>query len=261
MLENIATLMVPPASAMPEGQWLRQTVKASDAPLLLDLHNLHANAVNLGGALASEPRAILMDLPLEHVGTVHIAGGRWLAAGQNFLGEPRWLDDHLHPVPDAVFALLEELAAFTLQPLTVVLERDGAYPAMEGLLSELDMARAAMRRGRERRRQISAGTTEESIDDSSTSSLELEALLARVYTDEVARVAFLASPEEFSRRHGLNRKDAVGLAAIDRVGLTMAAQSFARKRELKAVAHNRHTWIGGALRMLKREPHNTARLL
>jgi uncharacterized protein (UPF0276 family) len=54
------------------------------------------------------------------------------------------LDDHLHTVPDEVYALLKALAARVSRPLTVILERDGAYPPMEDLLSELDRARAAL---------------------------------------------------------------------------------------------------------------------
>ena len=66
--------------------------------------------------------------------TVHLAGGRrWRG---------RVLDDHLHPVPDAVFALLEELAARAPGPLDVIIERDGSFPPFAELLAELDRARA-----------------------------------------------------------------------------------------------------------------------
>lgn len=47
MVENIATLIDPPASTMSEVEWLSKVVTASGAPLLLDLHNLYANAVKL----------------------------------------------------------------------------------------------------------------------------------------------------------------------------------------------------------------------
>ena len=83
----------------------------ANAPLLLDLDNLYANAVNFGGDPASAAIEALSRLPVDHMGAVHIAGGRWLAAGNGCRDEKRWLDDHLHPVPDAVFSMLEELAA------------------------------------------------------------------------------------------------------------------------------------------------------
>jgi Protein of unknown function (DUF692) len=51
-------------------------VMAANAPLLLDLHNLYANAVNFRGDPASAAIEALSRLPLDHGGTVHIAGGR-----------------------------------------------------------------------------------------------------------------------------------------------------------------------------------------
>lgn len=137
-MENVATLVAPPCSTMEEADWLRAVFAASDAPMLLDLHNLYANATNAG----ADPADWLDRLPLERVAVVHIAGGRWTR-------EPRrWLDDHLHATPPAVFDLLARLAARARQPLTVVLERDGAYPPFEELLAELRLARAALATGR-----------------------------------------------------------------------------------------------------------------
>jgi len=138
LLENVATLIDPPGSDQDEPGWIAEVVEALDVDLLLDLHNLHANAVNFG----FDARAALARLPLHRVAVVHLAGGR-------FIG--RLLDDHRHDVPDAVFDLLAELAASTSRPLTVVLERDGNYPPIEHLLDELDRARATLAHGRARR--------------------------------------------------------------------------------------------------------------
>ena len=138
-LENIATLMTPPASELDEAGWLNQQLAACRAPMLLDLHNLYCNAINFG----TDPTQELMRLPLTRVGLVHIAGGSRLAEG-------RLLDDHLHAVPDPIYGLLEEVAARASQPLDVVLERDGRYPPFPDLLAELDLARAALARGRAR---------------------------------------------------------------------------------------------------------------
>jgi uncharacterized protein len=44
--------------------------------------------------------------------------------------------------------LLETLGRLAPQPLTVILERDGAYPPIGALLDELDTARAALAAGR-----------------------------------------------------------------------------------------------------------------
>ncbi len=142
LMENIATLVAPPASTLDEAEWLAQIIHGAQVPLLLDLHNLYANAVNVG----REPEAMLLRLPLATVGAVHLSGGHWVdqpdGAGR------RLLDDHLHDVPPAVFDLLTVLARHAPQPLTVIVERDGNYPSFEHVLGQLELARAALRAGR-----------------------------------------------------------------------------------------------------------------
>jgi len=143
LLENVATLIDPPGSDRDEISWIRQTCRAADVGLLLDLHNLHANAVNFG----FDALATLDGLPLDRVVGVHLAGGRWISWGEH----RRLLDDHLHDVPDAVFHLLEAVGTRAPRPMTVGLERDGAFPPMEHLLAELARARHALAVGRARR--------------------------------------------------------------------------------------------------------------
>ena len=140
-VENIATLALPPGSTMDEAEWLGAVIRGSGAGLLLDLHNLYANAVN-GGA---DPFATLRRLPLDRVAQVHLGGGDWIEGPG---GAKRLLDDHLHDVPAPVFALLGELGRLTRHSLTVVIERDGAYPPMAQMLDELDRARGALALGR-----------------------------------------------------------------------------------------------------------------
>jgi hypothetical protein len=60
----------------------------------------------------------------------------------------------------------------------------------------------------------------------------IEAFLARLYTDAAARERFLADPEAEARRAGLAEDDVRRLAAVDRVGLALAGDSFAAKRAL-----------------------------
>lgn len=141
IMENIATLIDPPGSNLDEASWLSAVLQASPGKLLLDLHNVYANAVNFG----FDAIAFLDRIPLDHIGAIHLAGGKWIPDGGS---GRRLLDDHLHDVPDPVYALLEYVAAKTGNPLTVVLERDGNYPPMLHLLGQLDRARAAVKRGR-----------------------------------------------------------------------------------------------------------------
>jgi uncharacterized protein len=141
LLENVATLVAPPASSMGEGEWTALILGEADTGLLLDLHNLYANAVNFG----EEPLALLRRFPLARVKAVHLAGGAWIDGPG---GARRLLDDHRHDVPAEVLALLRALGAAAPQPLTVILERDGRYPPMAQLLAELEAARAALAEGR-----------------------------------------------------------------------------------------------------------------
>ncbi len=141
-LENIATLIDPPHSTMSEAAWVAEVSAAADAPLLLDLHNLYANAVNFG----RDPFDCLRSFPLQKVQVVHISGGVWIEFEAR-----RLLDDHLHDVPDVVFSMLAWLAQQCPQPLTVILERDGRYPEFKQLLRQLDRAREALASGRARR--------------------------------------------------------------------------------------------------------------
>jgi uncharacterized protein (UPF0276 family) len=52
------------------------------------------------------------------------------------------------PVADQVFELLTLVGTLAPQPLTVVLERDGAFPLFPELLDELARARDALNAGR-----------------------------------------------------------------------------------------------------------------
>jgi len=149
LLENIATLIDPPGSDRDEATFVNDVADTADAELLLDLHNLHANATNFG----FDALAVLDALPVHRIRAVHLAGGRWITASS---GQRRLLDDHLHDVPARVFALLEALGARSPRPLTVVIERDGSYPATAFLLEELDRARCALARGRARRGDVCA---------------------------------------------------------------------------------------------------------
>lgn len=142
LMENIASLIAPPASTMDEAAWLTAIIDGARVPLLLDLHNLYANAVNFG----LDPAELLLRLPLMSVGAVHLSGGHWIDA-PNGAGR-RLLDDHLHDVPPAVFDLLTLLARHAPQPLTVIVERDGNYPSFDHVLDQLQLARAALRLGR-----------------------------------------------------------------------------------------------------------------
>ena len=62
------------------------------------------------------------------------------------------------------------------------------------------------------------------------SSPRLEAFLAQLYVDADARRRFLADPRSVARNAGLDDGEADAVVRIDRVGLELAARSFAAKR-------------------------------
>lgn len=131
-LENIAWTVPWPDDEMDEATFYQEVVAATGCPLLLDLGNLHANALNEG----LDPAAVLDAFPLEHVAMAHIAGGDWLEtpAGRFFL------DTHAHPVMPAIDALLARLVA-RRGAVPVVLERDANFPPFDALAQEIVRAR------------------------------------------------------------------------------------------------------------------------
>lgn len=66
------------------------------------------------------------------------------------------------------------------------------------------------------------------------SSPALETYLARLYTDDALRAAFLLAPRAQALLHGLSPQEAEAMAAMDHVGLQMAAASYRAKRAGRA---------------------------
>ncbi len=235
-LENVASLVEPPGAEFDEAEGLSVVPAAAETDLLLDLHNLHANATNF----AFDPCVVLDALPWSRIGRIHLAGGSWIESADG----RRLLDDHRHEVPDAVLTLLEESAVRAVRPIAVVLEQDGDFPAFERLLARLDDARAAAARGRSRRsaRTGVSGMPTVSATGIAVASRGPDAVsssgnassrapdspqlvgLASLYLDADVRARFLADPAREGARLGL------GPGPFDLVGIAFAARSFASKR-------------------------------
>jgi hypothetical protein len=247
-VENVATLIAPPASSMDEAEWIASILSTCDSDLLLDLHNLHCNASNFG----FDASAFLDRIPAERIAVVHLAGGRPVAldacavprAPRADEKRRRLLDDHLHDVPEPVYALLADVAARAPRALTVLLERDGAYPPIDHLLGELDRARAALAQGRRRARAAhpGRGTRDDARGDPPaglSTSPRLEAFLAGILVREEARLDFLCRPDDALAAAGLDARERRALQDIDRAGLVLAAASFAAKRRRRMVKKKR----------------------
>lgn len=133
-LENIATLFEWPAPVLTEAEFLAGLLSRTSALLLLDVANLHANALNHG----TDAAAVLAAVPRERLAYVHVAGGVRRGA--------LYHDTHAHPVPKGPLALLEALTA-RLGPVPALLERDDHFPPPEELSAELRAIEAAVARG------------------------------------------------------------------------------------------------------------------
>ena len=216
LLENVASLIEPPLSTFDETSWLHAVLDATGCNLLLDLHNVHANAANFG----FDAEELVRSLPPERIGAVHLAGGRRIERG-------RILDDHLHGVPDEVFALLAQVSAGDAM---VILERDGNYPPIEELLAELKRARFGVRQPLSFAAVPGPNIQKQLRLPHSKSSVEL---LAVLYTDAASRERFLANPEGFAHDAGFSEDEAREFARIDKDDLMLAARGFEKKRAAK----------------------------
>lgn len=123
-LEPIAAVFDWADAELTEGQFLTEILDRTGALLLLDVANVHANAVNRG----EDPAALFGQLPLDRIAYVHMAGG---SEGPD--GDGIYHDTHTDPIPPAVLDLLAALTQLA-QPPAVMLERDGAYPPAAELL-------------------------------------------------------------------------------------------------------------------------------
>jgi uncharacterized protein (UPF0276 family) len=141
-LENVASLFEWPGPELSEAEFLVGVLERTGASLLLDVANLHANALNHG-----TEGAVLEAVPRERLAYVHVAGG--VRRGGLYH------DTHAHPVPQGPLELLEALAA-RLGPVPALLEWDDRFPPPHVLAAELEGVREALAQGEARWREARA---------------------------------------------------------------------------------------------------------
>jgi uncharacterized protein (UPF0276 family) len=128
ILENITTMVSLPGAEMSEAEFLTEVLKQTDCGLLLDVTNLHTNAVNHG----YDAMQFLERIPLERVVQLHFAGGHQY--------QDRLIDSHSQPAPPEVWHLLE--CVLQRAPVCgVILERDENLPPFREMLAEVTRAR------------------------------------------------------------------------------------------------------------------------
>ncbi|MCX4239923.1 multinuclear nonheme iron-dependent oxidase [Paraliomyxa miuraensis] len=119
-LENLA-LALAEADVHAQGPLLAEVLDAVDGYLVLDLHNLHCQAINFG----IDARALLLAQPLSRVRCIHVSGGSWSEPSVGGRARRFRRDTHDHDVPAAVHELLHQALPHCPRLELVVLERIG----------------------------------------------------------------------------------------------------------------------------------------
>lgn len=96
-VETGVNYLRPRPDEMPDGAFVAAVVETANCGLLLDLHNIFANALN--GRQSVE--AFLAQLPLDRIWEIHLAGG--------FDMEGFWLDAHSGAIPNPLFELASQV--------------------------------------------------------------------------------------------------------------------------------------------------------
>jgi hypothetical protein len=116
---------------MDEVEFINRICANSDCGLLLDLTNLHCNAVNLG----YDPYKFIERLQVDRVVQVHLAGGEW--------HEGLLIDSHSQEVPEEVWDLLRFLVR-RADVKGILIERDSNLVPFESLLKDVTNARSIL---------------------------------------------------------------------------------------------------------------------
>ncbi|HXZ48601.1 MAG TPA: DUF692 domain-containing protein [Usitatibacter sp.] len=131
LIENVSSYLEVPASEMPEWEFLAAVARRSGCGILLDVNNVHVNAVNHG----FDARAYLAAIEPAAVAEFHLAGHE--------TGEVGLVDTHATPVAPEVWSLYEEAVA-RIGPRPTLVERDADIPALDVLLAEAARAGAIL---------------------------------------------------------------------------------------------------------------------
>ena len=120
-VETGVNYLRPRPDELPDGDFVSQVVERASCGLLLDLHNVFANALN-GRQPLDE---YLEQLPLERVWEVHLAGGMEL--------DGFWLDAHSGAIPDPLYAIAERLIPRLVNLKAIIFEIFPSFVPAVGL--------------------------------------------------------------------------------------------------------------------------------
>lgn len=131
LVENVSSYVALPDCAMSEGEFVAEVARRAGCGVLLDVNNIHVNAVNHG----LDAARFLDAIAPESVGEIHLAG--YTRSGSLLV------DTHGAPVSPEVWQLYAEALART-GPRPTLIEWDTDIPALEVLLDEVRRARAVL---------------------------------------------------------------------------------------------------------------------
>jgi uncharacterized protein (UPF0276 family) len=138
LVENVSQYVRYSHSTLDEGEFLAALVAESGCGLLLDVNNLHVNAVNVG----TDPLAAIERLPPGAVGELHVAGHLRKEIG----GRTLLIDDHGSRVSEEVWSLYRA-AVRRCGPVPTVVEWDTDVPPLDVLLAEAALADRVLEAG------------------------------------------------------------------------------------------------------------------
>lgn len=139
LLENNVFFVDMPGDEMDEAEFLNALCRESGCGLVLDLHNVYCNSLNMG----FDAYGLLDRLDMANVVEIHLGGG-------NEDG-PYYLDSHSGPTPEPVWDLLEHVLILAPNLKGLVFELFGSWYETMGerrLIDELRRMRDAWHRYR-----------------------------------------------------------------------------------------------------------------
>lgn len=120
LLENNVYFAEMPGDEMDEAEFLNSLCRETGCGLLLDLHNVHCNSLNMGASAWT----LLDRLDLSNVIEIHLAGGQ--------VDGPYYLDSHSGPTPEPVWEMLDHVLARAENAGGIVFELFGSWYATMG---------------------------------------------------------------------------------------------------------------------------------
>ncbi len=142
-VENVSSYLAFAGAEMPEWEFVAAAARRTGCRLLVDVNNIHVNAVNHG----FDADAYLAAIPADAVAEIHLAG--FEARGKLLI------DTHGAPVAPEVWRLYRR-AIDRFGPVPTLVEWDTDIPALDVLLAEAARADAILARGAARRTGLAA---------------------------------------------------------------------------------------------------------